>query len=106
VPLGSKHDESVRELGTDLARLVLAYAKQETVDPLKTLGRYLLWGVIGAVLLSVGVVLLSLAAVRLLQTELSVHLRGELTWVPYLGGVLLALVVAGSAVSRIGKGSR
>ncbi|HLH47512.1 MAG TPA: phage holin family protein [Acidimicrobiales bacterium] len=102
----AKDDESVRDIGTQLARLVVAYAKQETVDPLKALGRYVAWGLAGAVLLSIGLVLVSLAAVRLLQTELSTHLSGELTWVPYLGGILLALVVAGLAVTRIGKTPR
>ena len=34
--------------------LLLAYVRQETLDPLKALGRFLLFGVIGAVFLSLG----------------------------------------------------
>jgi hypothetical protein len=79
----------VRELGTDVVKLILAYARQETIDPLKTLGRYVLWGIIGA-----------------LQTELASHLSGSLTWVPYVGGLLFAVLVAGVAVTRISKASR
>jgi hypothetical protein len=96
-------DESVKDLGTDLARLVVAYAKQETIDPLKSLGRYVVWGLIGAVLLSVGGVLVALAVVRGLQGELRGHLGGDLTWVPYVGGLLFAAAVAALAAARIGK---
>jgi hypothetical protein len=96
-------DKSARELVTELVRLIVAYAKQETLDPLKTLGRYLIWGVIGAVLLSTGGVLLTLAVLRVLQTELAAHLSGSLTWVPYVGALLFAVAVVGGAASRIGK---
>jgi hypothetical protein len=96
-------DKSVRELVTELIRLIVAYAKQETLDPLKTLGRYLAWGVIGAVLLATGCGLLTLAVLRLLQTELAAHPSGSLTWVPYVGALLFALAVVGAAVSRIGR---
>ena len=99
-------DKSVRDLGSELFGLVIAYAKQETLDPLKALGRYVVWGVLGAVLLSIGGLLLTLAVLRLLQTELASHLSGNLTWVPYTGALLFALLVAGLAVSRIGKSHR
>jgi ABC-type Mn2+/Zn2+ transport system permease subunit len=105
-PGRSKDDQSARELGTAAVKLVLAYARQETVDPLKTLVRYVIWGVLGAVFLGVGAVLVSLAVVRVLQTELHRHLSGDLTWVPYAGALLFAAVVALLAVSRISKVSR
>lgn len=95
--------DSVPDLGAQILRMVIAYAKQETLDPLRSLGRFLLWGVAGAVLLSAGVVLVSLAAVRAVQTEAGTHLGGELTWVPYLAGLVVALVAAGLAASRVGK---
>jgi hypothetical protein len=105
-PGQKKTDQSTRELGTDVVKMAIAYARQETVDPLKTLVRYVIWGVIGAVLLSIGTVLVALAVVRTLQTELHRHLSGSLTWVPYAGGLLFAVVVAALAVSRISKVSR
>ncbi|MGH9076539.1 MAG: hypothetical protein ACRDY0_03665 [Acidimicrobiales bacterium] len=101
--LERSHDKSVPTLVTELKDLVVAYAKQETLDPLKALGRFVLWGAIGAVLLSIGAVLLALAVVRLLQTEAGAHLSGDLSWVPYSGGILLAVLVAGAAASRIAK---
>lgn len=89
---------------SELKDLVLTYAKQETVDPLRSLLRFVLWGLIGAVLITIGAGLLVLAAVRAAQAEAGPHLHGSLTWVPYVGGLILALVIAGLAVSRIFKG--
>ncbi len=91
---------------SELVSLVLAYAKQETLDPIKLLGRYVLWGVIGAVLLSISGVLFTLGVVRLLQTELGVHVHGSLTWLPYIGGLIFALAFVGAAVSRIARAPR
>lgn len=81
----------------------MAYAKQETIEPVKGLLRFIGFGLAGAVLLALGAAFLSIAAVRALQFELAPHLNGDLSWVPYLGGVLLASVVAVVAVSRISK---
>lgn len=98
--------KSVPTLLGELKDLVVAYAKQETVDPLKHLLRYLLFGLVGAVFVSIGCVLLALGILRAIQTEAGVHLSGDLTWVPYTGGILFALIVAGLAVSRIAKAPR
>lgn len=87
----------------ELRDLVVAYAKQETVAPLRDLGRFLLWGVIGTVLLSVGVVLGALAILRALQTEAAPHLDGDWSWLPYVGALLFLLAVAGTAASRIAR---
>ncbi|MDA8284823.1 MAG: hypothetical protein M0Z42_16385 [Actinomycetota bacterium] len=98
-----REDESVREVGSDLLRLVVAYARQETVDPLRDLLRFVVWGLAGAVMTCVGGFLLSLASVRALQTELAGPLGGNLTWVPYCGGIAVALAFAGFSVTRILK---
>ena len=101
---GAGKDRSVSALGSELLGLVIAYAKQETVDPLKSLARFVAWGVAGAVLLATGGVLLALAAVRAAQAESGAHLSGNLTWVPYAGGLILALLGAAWSISRIFKG--
>ncbi len=99
-------DASIGVLARQFKDLVIAYAKQETVDPLKVVVRFVLWGVVGALLLGLGVGLITLAILRVLQGELGDHLSGSLSWVPYAGGLLFALLVAALAVSRIGKAPR
>ena len=98
--------KAVGTLANELAGLLIAYVKQETVVPIKALGRFVAFGVAGAVLLAIGGAALTLATVRAVQAETGTHLRGNLTWVPYVGGILLAGVGAGWAASRIGKGRK
>ncbi len=109
VRLPGRGDDAAASFGT-LARefkdLVVAYAKQETLDPLKVIGRFVVWGVLGALMLGLGIGLMTLAILRLLQGELGDHLSGSLSWVPYAGGLLFAAAVAGLALSRIGKRPR
>lgn len=104
---GSENAEKpVGTLLNELSGLVIAYVKQETVDPLKALIRFVVFGVAGALLLGAGGVLLTLAAVRAIQGETGRHLTGNLDWVPYAGGILLGFVGAGWSVSRIGRARR
>jgi len=102
---GAAGDGSIPSMGRELLGLVVAYAKQETVDPLKSLGRFVGWGIAGAILLATGGVMLTLAAVRAVQAEAGGHLHGNLTWVPYVGGLLVAAIGAVWSITRIGKGS-
>jgi len=124
---------STKDGVSELVHLVVAYAKQETVDPVvkqaKTLGK----GLAGAVLLAIGTVLLALGFLRALQTEFGGagspvvayapltraaqpvpatttygvfgHLSGDWSWVPYMGGALFCLLVAGFCVLRIVRGT-
>lgn len=85
----------------DVVAFVRTYATQETVGPLKGAGRWLLWSVIGSVLLGVGFVFVMLGLLRMLQTE---WFDGR-TWsfVPYLVAGVLSLVVVGLARNQIDK---
>jgi hypothetical protein len=75
----------------ELKELVIAYAKQETLDPIKGLGRYLAFGVAGAALIGIGVMFLAIGALRALQGDSSgPHFTGNWSWAPY------AIVVVGS----------
>lgn len=90
---------SVPELASDLWQLTVDYAKQETVDPLKGLGRFVGFGIGGAFALGIGVTLLLLSGLRALQTETGTAFTGNLSWIPYLiavavGGLMIALAVA------------
>ena len=82
--------ENPQETIRELRELVVEYAKQETVEPLRGLGRYAGWGIAGAFLLGLGVVFLAIGGLRVLQEETYPHLTGNWSWVPY------ALVVFGS----------
>jgi choline-glycine betaine transporter len=90
-------------LGHELFELVVAYFKQQTVDPLKALLRFVAFGLTGAVCLSLGAVLIGVGGLRAIQRETNNHLTDDLSWVPYLIVVLFCVIVAGLAVSRIGK---
>lgn len=52
----------------EIQSMLVDYAKQETIDPLKSLGRFLAWGLAGAVSVFLGVFFLSLGVLRLMQT--------------------------------------
>ncbi len=92
-------DKAPRQQVDELKDLVVAYAQQETIDPLKALGRYIAWAISGAVLLGVGVVFVSIASIRLLQTEGPdwLHKRGWSTTYPYL--IVLVLLLVGAVLT-------
>ena len=103
---GKKDDGGVGTHFNELLSVVVAYAKQETILPLKNLGRYLAWGIIGIVMFSTGAVFAVLTAVRVVQAETGDHLHGNLTWVPYAGGMVVAVIGAAWALLRIIKGDK
>lgn len=99
-------DKALPTLVSELWALVLRYAKQETLDPLKALGRYLAAGVAGSVALGIGLVLLTLALLRALQTETAPHWSGNWSWVPYLIVTAVATVLMGLMARAIGAEKR
>jgi hypothetical protein len=97
--------KSIGTLLNELAGLVIAYVTQQTIVPIRSIGRYLIYGLAGALMMSVGGGLLGLTVVRLIQAETGRHLTGSWTWASYAGGVLVTGIGAGLAFSRISKGS-
>ena len=95
--------KSMPEIATELWALTKDYARQETVDPIKGVGRYLGYGAAGALLGGVGVILLMLAGLRALQTETGDALDGNLSWLPYLIVLVVAAALVAWAVTRISK---
>ncbi len=99
----------IPEVAGELWEMGKAYAKQETIDPIKGLGRFLGYGVPGAVLLGIGSVLVLLAGLRALQTETGTTFTGNLSWAPYLivaaaGAVLIVLAIV-RVTKRKGPGA-
>ena len=97
--LADNPQETIREL----RELVVAYAKQETVEPLKGLGRYAAFGIGGAFLMGLGVVFLAIGGLRALQEETGPHFTGNWSWVPYAIVVFGSVVIAGLVWMARGK---
>ena len=99
----------------ELQELVVDYAKQETVDPIKNLGQYLGAGVGGSVLIGTGISFGLLAVLRLLQwigtdeNEAGQITGGtfndDLSYIPYFIVVLLALLIVAGFYRAIQGGS-
>ncbi len=102
---GAPRRPSLPELVLELRDLCVAYVRQETVVPLKQLGRYLAFGIGGSLLMGVGVLLGALGLLRLLQTETGDTFAGDWSWAPYLI-VFAALMIGAALVWLARKGFR
>jgi hypothetical protein len=88
----------------ETVQMVKAYAIQETLDPLKTAGRWIGLGLVGALLIGFATGFLALGVIRMMQTEWPGTFGGRWTrLLPYVGGLALCLIVAALAVRRINK---
>ena len=107
-PSGSaeREKQGLPELGKELIDLTVTYAKQETIDPLRTIGRRVGLGVLGSAIASVGLIFLLVGVLRLFQVESFGRdhggFGGVMSWVPYLVTVLVAGAVAAFALKQIG----
>ena len=102
----TRSNKALPALAGELWQLVVAYFKQETIGPLKGLGRFVAMGAAGSVILSVGLVLLMLAGLRALQTEFGTPFDGDWSFVPYLITLIVSGVIAGLAARAIGSHKR
>ena len=96
-------DKSITEVVTELKELTISYAKQETVDPLRGLGRYVGFGIGGSFVLAIGLGMCGLALLRFLQTETGTWFTGNLNWLPYVitfVALMCVIVVAILAVKK------
>ena len=97
---------------TELKDLVAGYAKQQTVDPLKTLGRYLGYGFAGSMVMGLGFFLLLLALLRALQqftvfNDPSQINGGTFSWAPYFitsaAGTVLVVIFLWRLIVNLNK---
>ena len=94
----------LRHAGDDAFQLTVDYLKQETIEPLRGLGRFLYMGIAASFFAAFGILLILLGVLRLLQTETGTALKGDWSWVPYAVVIVLGLMVIGVAVWRITAG--
>lgn len=100
----AKSDKSLPGEAQELFQLVVGYAKQETLDPVKNLGRFIGYGMAGALLSSLGAVLLLLGGLRLLQTETGDTFDGNWSFVPYVVVLVVSGAIAAGAVKARSRG--
>jgi uncharacterized BrkB/YihY/UPF0761 family membrane protein len=100
----SDRNAPLPQLVRELWELIVGYFKQETVIPLKQLGRYIVFGLLGALLLGVGVLLLAMAGLRALQDETGTTFSGNWSWAPY--GILFVALLIGAGITWQARGAR
>ena len=84
---------------------VTSYVKGQLVRPLSGAGRWLLFGIVGGVLVGAGVVFTLLGLLRLLQTELSgiSATESRLSWLPYLIVLVVGVAFLVVTLQRISR---
>lgn len=101
--------KSTGQILSELWELLQSYAKQQTIDPLKALGRYLGYGVGGALCFGLGLFFVALAGLRALQSEMdwfrdtSWWVFEDLTFLPYVIVMVALGVVAGVVGLRMNR---
>jgi hypothetical protein len=106
-PAQTSADKSLATHVTELYELVLAYARQETLEPVKGLGRFLGFGLAAAFLFGIGATIMLIGALRALQTSTGSALQGNWSWAPY--GMIAAgcaVVIGGAMVVRARRPKR
>jgi len=94
---------SIADTLKDLWALLKAYAQQETIDPLKSTGRFLGYGIAGGLMLSLGGFFLALSLLRALQTQTGDVFADTWSFVPYLIVFVALVVVVAIVLSRVNK---
>jgi hypothetical protein len=89
---------------TDLIESLKQYALQETVGPLKGAGRWIGYGIAGALLIGLGSVYLALGLLRMVQSEWPHAFAGRwMQLLPYLFCLVFSVLVIVLAIARINK---
>ena len=76
----------------DVVTLIQSYLRQELVEPLRTVGRFLAYGIVGSLLIGSGLVLLAVGTLRGIQaTEV---IEKCWSWLPYLHSAAALVAVS------------
>jgi hypothetical protein len=103
-PKKTGKEESLPSELRELFDLIVTYARQQTIDPLKQLLRWVAFGVAGALLVGLGSLLIGLGLLRAIQSEAGRHLAGDWSWVPYFVVVVFLGAMIGLMVRRMSHG--
>jgi hypothetical protein len=87
----------------ELIEFVRSYVKQETVDPLRGVGRWIAFGAAGALCLGLGLVIVLIGVLRLVEEEWPRTASGSWSWVAYLITMLVAVALLVVTLLRIKK---
>lgn len=79
----------------ELYRLTKTYLRQETVDPLRSLGRRVGYGLLGSLCVAVGAIFLGSAILRFLPRHIGATSRGFLSSLAYFAAGLALLAFVG-----------
>ena len=84
---------------------VVTYARSQVVDPLRGAGRWVAWGLLGGLLVSLGTSFLLLGTLRLVQTEFSTLSAPEsrLSWIPYFVVVVVGVIAVVVTLKKINR---
>ncbi len=86
---------------SELVDLLKRYVLQETVGPLKTMGRSAGIGAAAAFLLGLGGVFLLIGVLRVLETETGTIFTGDWSWAPYFLTVVAGLLFLGAGAASL-----
>ena len=95
-------DKSPAETFGELRTMVTDYARQETVEPIKLLGKWIGFGVAGALMVGIGVSYLAFALLRWTQS-IDWFQPDTRNWLPYLiafTGLIVCVALAVLAMTR------
>ena len=90
---------SLRRDVDEIKSLLGRYVREETVEPVKRVGRYAAFGALGSIFVGFGTLMLLVALLRFLQ-----HFRvldGTLSWLPYLIVAVVSLAVLALTAWRV-----
>ena len=96
----------------DVLQMSVSYAKQETLEPLKSAGRYAAFGLAAAMFIGTGLVLVMLGALRGIQLVTGATddkrggLDGSWSWAPYLLTFVVCLLVIGAIFAAMRRSLR
>lgn len=89
---------------SEIFEMFLNYVKQETIKPIKGAGRWITFGLLAALSLSIGIVLGAVGVLRLSQAVLFDE-STSWSWTSYLVALVVCVAILFITISRIRKGT-